>query len=506
MKKPATVLRAAAVALAATLALSACTGQSPSSDTDSDLTLSLSVQAPTADLSVGNFTGGDPTVVYAIYDRLVVQGIDGKLVPSIAESWEATENNTVLTFKLRDGQKFSNGETLDAAAVVSSIEASRVGPGSSAQLTSISSVEAPDASTVVIRLSYPDAGLIYQLAANPGMIGAPSLLGSEESKLSPIGSGAYVLDKEGSTVGSSYRLTRNPDYWDVDEYPYATIDISVIADPTAVQNAMKTGQIDWALLGSPDLASQFQGSEFIIGESLPSAIGVLMLTDRAGAVVPALGDVRVRQAINLAIDRDAIAEKLTAGSGEATAQMVSPAGDAYDPALDDTYPYDVDKAKSLMAEAGYADGFSVTMPSTVLSTTFDATIAQQLGEIGISVTYETVPFQDLYSKLYANAYGMFWFYNGYSGSDAKDISQVLSGSFNPEATTTPELTALLDAAGAAPLEEQGAAFRAVNKYFVDEAWFAPVNAAAGIWVSSKDVTYTPPVSIGISLLAYQPAS
>ena len=506
MKKTTVALRAAAVALAATLALAACTGQNVAPDADSDLTLSLSVQAPTADLSVGNFTGGDPTVVYAIYDRLVTQGVDGKIVPSIAESWEASENNTVLTFTLRDGQKFSNGETLDAAAVVSSIEASRVGPGSSAQLGSISSVEAPDASTVVIRSSYPDAGLIYQLAANPGMIGAPSTLGTEDSRLWPIGSGAYVLDKDGTTVGSSYRLTRNPDYWDVAEYPYATIDISVIADPTAVQNAMKTGQIDFALLGDPALGSQFPAGEFTTGQSLPAAVGVLMLTDRAGTVVPALADVRVRQAINLAIDRDSIAEKLTPGSGVATAQMVSPAGEAYDPGLDEIYPYDVDEAKSLMAEAGYADGFSVTMPSTVLSTTFDATIAQQLGDIGITVTYETVPFQDLYAKLYAGAYGMFWFYNGYSGSDAKDISQVLSGSFNPEATTTPELTALLDAAGAATLEEQGAAFRAVNEYFVDQAWFAPVNAAAGIWVSSKDVTYTPPVSVGISLLAYQPAN
>jgi len=506
MKKTTVAFRAAAVALAAAFALAACTGPEAAPSADSDLTLSLYMQAPTADLSVGNFTGGDPTVVFAIYDRLVTQGVDGKILPSIAESWEASENNTVLTFKIREGQKFSNGEKLDAAAVVASIEASRVGPASSAQLGSISSVEAPDASTVVIRTTTPDAGLIYQLAAPAGLIGAPSLLGSEQSRLSPIGSGAYVLDKEGTTVGSSYRLSRNPDYWDVAEYPYATINISIIADPTAVQNAMKTGQIDFALLGDPALATQFPEGEFTTGQSLPAAIGVLMLTDRAGTVVPALADVRVRQAINLAIDRDSIAEKLTPGSGVATAQMVSPVGDAYDPELDDVYSYDVDKAKSLMAEAGYADGFSVTMPSTVLSTTFDATIAQQLADIGITVTYETVPFQDLYAKLYAGAYGMFWFYNGYSGSDAKDISQVLAGSFNPEASTTPELTALLDAANAAPLDEQGAALRAVNKYFVDEAWFAPVNSAAGIWVSSKDVTYTPPVSVGISLLAYQPAN
>lgn len=504
MKKPIGI-RAAAVALAAVLALTGCASQSSPDSGPTKDDLQLSVQAPTADLSVGNFGGGDTTIYFAVYDRLVVQDLDGGLVPSAAESWEYSSDNTVLTFTIREGQTFSNGEDLDAAAVVASLEAQRVGPASSAQLASIASVEAPDASTVVITLAQPDGSLIWQLAGSNGAISAPGALGEESAKLEPIGSGPYVLDPEAGTVGSVYELAKNPDHWNAEAYPFETVTVSVIADPTAVQNAMKTGQLDFANLASPDLATQFPEGDFTTGEANPTAVGGLFIVDREGLVVPALADVRVRQAINIAIDRDTIAEKLTPGVGGPTAQMASPAGEAYDPALNDVYEYDIDAAKELMADAGYADGFSLTMPSTVLSLTFDATIAQQLADIGITVEYETVPFQDLYAKLYAGAYGMFWFYNGYGGSDAKDMTQILSGAVNPQATMTPELQGLLEAANAAPLDEQGSAFGAVNAYYVDEAWFAPVNAATGLWVASNSITYTPPVVYGGSLLAWQPA-
>lgn len=499
-------LRGAAVIVAAALALTGCTSQASDdapAATKEDLT--LSVQAPPADLSIGNFGGGDPTIFFAVYDTLVAQNLAGELEPSIAESWEYSEGNTVLTFKIREGQTFTNGEELDAAAVVTSIEEERVAPASMPQLASISSVDAPDASTVVVTLSQPDGSLIYQLASTNGVISAPSAVGEESSKLEPVGSGAYILDAAETTVGSEYVLSKNPDHWNADAYPFTTVTVKVIADPTAAQNAMKTGQLDFTPLSSPDLVSQFPESDFTTGESNPSAVGALFIVDREGLVVPALADLRVRQAINLAIDRETIAEKLTPGVGSATAQMASPVGQVYDADLNDVYAYNVAEAKELMAEAGYADGFALTMPSTFLSQVFDATIAQQLSEIGITVNYETVPFQDLYAKLYAGVYGMFWLYNGYSGSDAKDLTQILAGSFNPQVTMTPELQGLLDAANLAPLEEQGTAYGAINSYFVDEAWFAPVSAATGLWVASNSITFTPPVLYGGSLLAWQPA-
>ncbi len=503
-------LRATAGVLALGVALTGCSGNTGNSSNEAagspaPTTLNLSLQAPPSDFSVGNWGGGDATAYTAVYDGLLSQDLEGKLSPGVAESWEVSEDGRTLTFKIRSGQKFSNGEALDAKAVAASLEHSRKSPGSSAQLQSISSVEAPDDSTVVITLVKPDASIVYQLAGTPGVIGAPSSLESPDSKLTPVGSGPYTLDTTVSNTGSVYVLKKNPDNWNAESYPFETVKFQVIADPTAVQNAMKTGQLDFATLNSPELAKQFPADKFVTGAALPQAVGGLMIVDREGKVVPALGDVRVRQAINYAIDRKLIAEKLTPGSASPTNQMVSPSGEAYSKELEAEYAHNLDKAKALMKEAGYESGFSVTMPSTVLSTTYDAILSQQLGEIGITVNYETVPFQDLYSKLYAGSYGMFFFYLGFSGADAKDVGQALAGSFNPFNSTTPELQKLLETANTAPADEQGTAFAAVNKYLVDQAWFAPVSYATGTWVSSKAINYTPSVVSAVTLLPWTPA-
>jgi peptide/nickel transport system substrate-binding protein len=484
-------VRAVAVAIAAGLVLTGCAAPEPSAPTGPQ-TLNLSVQAPPSDFSVGNWTGGDPTLLLSIYDTIV--GVDGKgaIVPAIAESWEYSDDSLTLTFTIREGQKFSNGEIVDAAAVAASLQQSRQGASSSANLASIADVTAPDDTTVVVTLAEPDAALLTLLGGAAGVVGAPSVLTAESSTLEPVGSGAYTLDKAATTVGSVYSLTRNDDNWNADAYPFETVKMTVIADDTAALNALKAGQLDYGRISEAQIA-QFPESEYTTGESLPAAVGGLWLVDRAGDIVPALADVRVRQAINMALDRDSIASNLTEGAFPTT-QIYSPTGEAYSKDLEETYPFDVEAAKGLMAEAGYADGFEITMPSTVISQVYDATISQELSEIGITVNYETVPFQDFYSKVFGGNYAMYFMFNGFSGNDAQDTNSVMGGVFNPFGTTTPELDELLDAANAAPLDEQGEAFAAVNEYLVDEAWFAPISYATGVWVATNRITFTPPVS------------
>lgn len=501
------VLGATAVALAVGVTLAGCSAsKSPSPEKSSaPTTLTLALQAPPSDFSVGNWGGGDSTIYESVYDSLLTQNLKGELSPGAASAWKSSADGKTLTFTIRTGQKFSDGEALNAKAVVDSLEVSRKAAGSSAQLKSIASVSATNSTTVVVKLSQPDASVLYQLAGSPGVIGAPNSLNSPSAKLDPIGSGPYTLDTAESNTGSLYVLKKNPKYWNTKAYPFDTVKFEVIADPTAVQNAMESGQLDWTTLSSPSLAAQFPSSQFSTGTLLPQAVGALVIVDRTGKVVPALGDVRVRQAINYALDRKLISSKLAPGSIP-TDQMANPSGQIFDKALEQNYAFSISKAKKLMSEAGYANGFSLTMPSDVLSTTYDATIQQELAAIGIKVTYETEPFQDLFTKLYSGSYGMFFYYNGYSGSDAKDVGQELSGSFNPFNSTTPKLTSLLSAANSAPAAKQTAAFAAVNKYLVEQAWFAPLNAATGTWVASKSIKYTPSVVTHISLLPFAPAN
>ena len=281
------------------------------------------------------------------------------------------------------------------------------------------------------------------MTSTAGGVGAPSVLTAESSKLEPVGSGPYVLNLDETTAGSDYVLEKNDEFWNADAYPFETVDIKVIADPTAATNAFKAGQLDYVGLISENDESQYPEDKFTVGNNKPGAIAVLWLVDRDGTVVPALKDERVRQAINLAFDRDTIAAKLGAGSMSPTEQVVSPTGGAWSDDINETYSFDVDKAKELMADAGYADGFDVTMPSTVVSTQFEPVITQSLADIGITVTWETVPFQDFYAKVFGGSYGMFFMFNGFSGSDASDVNASLTGLFNPFQSTTPELQELL---------------------------------------------------------------
>lgn len=505
-------LAATVVAAATAVALVACSssnGSTPSSSGSSGAaaptTLHLPLSSAPTSFAIGEWGGGDATLLKSVYDTILGQDLDGKVVPGIAEAWKYSDDRKTLTLTIRSGMKFTDGEPVDAAAVVASLDALRKGATSGATLTSITDQKATDASTVVVTLSRPDAALLPVLAGVSGVVGAPKALTAESSKLEPVGSGPYTIDKAATTVGGVYTLKRNPDNWNVKAYPFETVELRVMQDATAAQNAMLAGQLDFASVTS-DQIPLYDTSKFTIGQSKPQAVAALWFVDRAGATIPALTDKRVRQAINMAIDRESIAANLNKGATHATNQLLSPSDPAYSEELLTTNSFDVEAAKKLMADAGFASGFSVTMPSVQgVTTTYESTIGQELADIGITVTWESVPFQDLFQKIFTGTYPMFLFFNGVTGNDAQDTQASLTGLFNPTQFTTPELQALLDTANTASDDQQAAAWEAVNKYLVDEAWAAPFVYATSNFVTSKNVTFTPPVVGGQNLLPFAPA-
>ncbi|WP_426592659.1 ABC transporter substrate-binding protein [Cellulomonas sp. McL0617] len=470
-------------------------------------TLHLTQSAAPGSFELGNWSGAESILSTAVYDPIVGVGLDGKLAPGVAKSWEYNADHTQLTFHIRTGTKFTDGSPVDAQAVVTSIEALRKGPVTSGVWSAVSKVEATDDSTVVLTYSAPYAALLPSLNGPNGAIASPKSVGQASAKQDPVGSGPYVLNKASTVVGSKYVLDRNPDYWNAKAYPFDHVDVTIIADPTASQNALRSGQVDVIAAGiAPDVVATFPKGQFSSGENTPTAVGVIYLADRAGTVVPALANEKVRQAINLAFDRDTIAAKLVGKGSAATNQVVNPKGGAYSKDLEAKTPYDVKKAKQLMADAGYGGGFDVTMPSTVYTTQFESTISQSLADIGIKVTWEPVPFQDFFTKVFQQTYGMFFMYNGLTPAPSMDVSSNLTGLFNPFGTKTPELDALLVKANAADDATSDDAWKAANAYLVDNSWFAPLNSTTGFWVSSKKVVYTPPVQYGVNLLPYAPAA
>ena len=503
-----TVQTAAVLATAAlAITLAGCSAARGGTASSADQTLNISVSAPPSNFQIGNWSGGEAYLFTGVYDTIFGVSPDGTIQPGIAKSWKYNDDRTQLTLTVRDGMTFSDGTPVDANAVAASLNAARKGTSTSQNLSSLKSVDASGHSTVVLALSAPDAALVPSLAGTVGAVGAPSVLTADSSKTAPVGSGPYILDAKDSTVGSEYILKRNPHYWNLAAYPFHKVDVRVLADATAARNALLSGQIDVIGTGiTADTLKQFPASKFSHGENKPVAFGGLWLVDRKGAIVPALADERVRKAINLVFNRDSIAKNLTGQGSGPTNQVFSPAGDAYSKSLLKKTPFNVAEAKTLMTQAGYKDGFSVTMPSTVVSTTFEPTITQSLGEIGIKVTWQSVPFQDFYAKVFGGNYGMFFMYNGFSGNDAQDLGASVSGVFNPFNDTTPELAALVAKANSAKDADQGAAFEAVNAYLVDQSWYAPLTYSTGFWVADNKVKYTPPAAYATNLKPFAPAT
>ncbi|MFF7982629.1 ABC transporter substrate-binding protein [Streptomyces sp. NPDC007901] len=482
----------AVVALLAT-ATSACDSEpAATSNSGADRTLALSILGTPNSFDPAQLVEGQSTYVWdSIFDTLLLQDNKGELHPGAAQSWSYSKDGLTLTLKLRAGMKFSSGATVDANAVKATLERIRATPGQSQQsLASVSSVEAPDTSTVVIKLKQPDSTLLASLSTAPGVIGDPKTMASKSTALNPVASGPYTLDTKATVNGSVYVLKRRDDYWNKKAYPFQTVKIRVITDPTASANALKAGETNAGTVDVSQL-SALKAAGFKITHVQATAGAYLVLGDRAGTKLKPLGDLRVRKAINMAFDREKLVSQLLRGSGKATDQVFNPKDEAYDDALNSVYPFDVAGAKKLLAEAGYPDGFSVTMPSLVFTKSFEPIFTQALGDIGIKVTWEPVPAQQTVSAVSSGKYPMFLLVEGLNSDAIMTRSfYTPTGSRNVFHTTDPKLTTLLDKAARErdPAKSRGV-YREINKFGVENAWVAPVFFIGSDWATGKGITY-----------------
>lgn len=482
----------AAVAVLAT-ATSACDSQpTAASNSGADKTLALSILGTPNSFDPAQLVEGQQTYVWnSIFDTLLLQDNKGELHPGAAQSWSYAKDGRTLTLKMRAGMKFSSGDPVDANAVKATLERIRSTPGQSQlSLASVASVEAPDASTVVIKLKQADAALLASLSTAPGVIGDPKTMANKSTTLDPVGSGPYTLDTKTTVNGSVYVLQRRDDYWNKKAYPFETVKIRVITDPTASANALKAGETN---AGTVDVSqvSALKAAGFQITHVQATAGAFLVLADRAGTKLKPLGDLRVRKAINMAFDRQKMVTQLLRGSAKATDQLFNPAGKAYDDALNAVYPYDVAGAKKLLAEAGYPNGFSVTMPSLVFTKSFEPAFTQALADIGIKVTWEPVPAQQTVSAVASGKYPMFLLVEGLSTEAVMTRSFYSPTGFrNVFRSTDPKLTELLGQAAQEldPAKSAGI-YRQINEFGVENAWLAPVFYIGSDWATKKGIVY-----------------
>lgn len=408
-----------------------------------------------------------------VLDTLLIAEPDGTIVPGLATEWSYNGDNRILSLALRDGVEFTDGTPFDADAVKANIEYLRNGAGQNSFMAAlISEIEIVSPLEVRLHLSEPDPTLLDNLTVVGGAMASPATLGAEGSGSILVGTGPYLYDSNTSALGRQYVYNRNPDHWEIEQYPFERITISPINDNVARINALKSGQIDGALSEARAVADA-QANGLTINSSDVNWMG-LTIADRDGKLTPALGDVRVRQAINMAFDKASILEFLELGYGRLSDQIFPTGSEAYVEELDSVYPYDPEAARALLAEAGYADGFEVLMPDIAQYASFNPIIETQLKDVGITVRWEKIAPNATITELRSGRFPLFMLPFGYQGSWAEYRKFALPESpWNPIKVADATLLEMLDEVQYASGEAQVEGYKELNRYLVDNAWFAP---------------------------------
>ena len=482
---------AAAIVAAAALALTSCAGDASGSDGEGGGTLTLgAIAAPTTFDPAGSEWGNRAPFYQAVYDTLLLATAEGEIEPFLAESWEYDETNTVLTLTIRDDVEFTDGSKLTADVVKQNLERFQTGTSPDAgYFSGITSIEAPDETTVVITLAAPDPAMLNYLTRDPGLVASAETFADPESLATDaVGSGPYILDTAATVTGTSYVYTKNPDYWNPDLQHYDELVINVLQDPTAALNAIKAGEANGVRLANNDNLAEVEAAGWTINSNELDFQGLLLL-DRAGTIAPELADVRVRQAINHAFDREALLTALQNGNGTVTGQVFPEGSAAYDESLDDRYPYDPEKAKELLAEAGYADGFTLSMPSTtVISPATFTLIEQQLADIGITAQY-TDPGNNFIADLLAPKFPASWMALE-QNPDWQLIQFMIAPNaiFNPFKYEDPTVNQLIAEIQNGDEATQAEKAGELNEYIVEQAWFAPWYRVKGVMATDANTT------------------
>lgn len=494
-----------ATALVAVVALAACSSSSKGTSTSTGNNGSSGKTASVASLTVGSPSGTngfDPyncgygpeqNILLAGYDTLIRAAPDGTFAPSLALSWKYT-SPTVFTMTLRTGVTFADGSPMNAAAVAANLtRASKTFAQITAPLAlGMQSVKAVNPTEVTITLRTPNPDLTTILSTCAGMIVSPKLLGTPTKMATTMdGTGPYDYDAGASIAGSSYTFHKKPTYWDSAKFPFKTVVFKVITDFNTAFNAIRSGQLDIAVGTPPEIPSA-KASDLASVQGNINFYAV-DLRDREGTLVPALKDVRVRQALNYAIDRDAIIKTFFEDLGRPTDQLLNPHAGGYDSGVDNTYPYNVQKAKDLLTAAGYPNGFTLPVLSTQgfqLDQILQA-ISGYWSKIGVKVQDEVEPVSSWETQLITNKYPAIIFpFSGLPGYTALDQSFGSASPLNPFHTANTALDADLATAASAPSQaNRDTAIKSAQKTLLDQAWYAGVGYDDVIWFTNpKKVT------------------
>lgn len=379
-------------ALAAALAFTGCSAGSGGGASDggaTPTTAKIALTAAPVNLDFTTTAGAaiPQALMSNVYEGLVEVNQEGEIVPLLAKDWSLSDDRKTYTFTLNEGVTFSNGEPFTAEDVKFSFD--RVKSDWTTTLAGkmdvVDEVEVVSDTEVAVHLSRPSNAWLFDIATPVGAIFTPT--GVDDLANTPVGTGPYEVSAW--TQGQSLVLDTRDDYWG-DKPGVEQVTLQYFADATATTNALRTGDVDAIVnLQAPELVSTFEEDPaFSVVSGTSSGEVSLSLNNR----VAPFDDVRVRQAVLHALDRQAIIDTAWNGYGSLTATYVTPL-EPYYVDLNDTYAYDPDKSRELLKEAGAENlDITFTVPTRPYAQAVSEIVVSQLAEVGINATIESSEF------------------------------------------------------------------------------------------------------------------
>jgi peptide/nickel transport system substrate-binding protein len=384
------ISRVGVVAVAVALLVAGCSsgGSSSSSSTKDSAVLGFGAEPANLDFTTTDGAAIPQLLLDNVYQGLVRLDDSGKIVPELAKSWDVSSDGKSYTFDLEKGVTFSDGEKFDADAVKFSIDRVKSTAWTVSLKTYMDIVDSVDVispTKVKVNLSSPSNDWLFRMTTRIGAMFAPK--GVSALKTKPVGTGPYVVSE--FNRGDSVVLTTRKNYWDT-EPKLKTVTFKYFKDANAENSALQSGSINAIVaLASLDTLSQFSNkSKYTILKGGTNAEMTLSMNNASGIFT----NLKVRQAVEYAIDRKSLVKSAVAGYGTLIGSMVPPTDPWYED-LSDAYPYNPAKAKKLLADAG-ATGATIRfrIPNLANVTAAAQIVQSDLTAVGLNVKIDTLDF------------------------------------------------------------------------------------------------------------------
>jgi peptide/nickel transport system substrate-binding protein len=361
------------------------------------LVIGMSLEPPVLDPTKNAAAAIREVTTPNIYESLGRIDRNGAIGPGLAQSWNISEDGKEYVFKIRQGVKFHDGEPLDAAIVKFSLDrlfaADSTNPAKSLY-TDIDKVEVVDPSTVKVTLKSPNSFLLYSLSLGDSAIMTPKTAPTNDKN--PIGTGPFMFKER--KEGDSITLVKSPTYRDPGSIKLNTVIFKIVKDPSAQVSALLAGDIDaFQAFQAPELVERLKKDARFVVVIGTTEGEVILATNNSKKPY---SDPKVRQAVAHALNREELISA-ESGYGVPIGSHFAPHNKAYVD-LTKTYPFDIAKAKALLAEAGYPNGFeaSLKLPPVGYAQRAGEVLANQLGKVGIKVSIAQLQWPQWLSEVF----------------------------------------------------------------------------------------------------------